>query len=112
MLKKNGVALDIITMTEQGNAEAVSELLAATAGLDREAARRNILEALLAPNCTCHFLPVQAGDNISEALMSSPILVGEDGAVPMGGFGMDDDMDPELAMVLCHSCPIIHNDLL
>lgn len=100
MLKKNGISLDVITMTEQGNADAVSDLLAATAGLTPEAAKRNIMEALLDPNCTSHLLPVQAGDNLSEALMSSPILIGEDGAIPMGGFGMDDDMDPELAMVL------------
>jgi 26S proteasome regulatory subunit N10 len=34
-------------------------------------------------------------------LMTSPILLGEDGTVPMGGeFGMDGDMDPELAMAL------------
>lgn len=42
---------------------------------------------------------------LSDALVSSPIIVGEDGsgAVPsgMGGFefGVDPDVDPELALV-------------
>jgi 26S proteasome regulatory subunit N10 len=98
LLKKNGVSLDIVSFgNEKANAPAVAQLLSAAAGV--EANETNIHEALLAPGCECHLLQVSVGDNLTESLMTSPILLGEDG-VPGGGYGMDMDMDPELAMAL------------
>lgn len=100
LLKKNGVSLDIISFgNEEDNSPAIVQLLAAAGGLDATAAEQNIYEALLQPGCECHLSVVKVGENLTEALMTSPILLGEDGTVP-GQFGMDEDMDPELAMAL------------
>ena len=55
--------------------------------------------------CSSHLVTVPPGPMLSDALVSSPIIVGEDGtgAVPsgMGGFefGVDPNEDPELALV-------------
>lgn len=51
-----------------------------------------------------HLVTVPPGPVLSDALLSSPIVVGEDGAVPgMGSagfeFGVDPNEDPELALV-------------
>lgn len=47
------------------------------------------------------------GNTISDSLLSSPIVAGEDGAQPSGfgnfEFGIDPELDPELAMVSCLS---------
>lgn len=100
MLRKNGVALDVISFGHvEQNASAVATILTAVGGLDPAAGQKNIHEALLDPNCECHLLTVNGGESIAEALMTSPILLDADGSAPMGEFGMDGDMDPELAMV-------------
>ena len=49
---------------------------------------------------------VPPGPILSDALISSPVVVGEDGAgaVDLGGgfeFGVDPNADPELALVSC-----------
>ena len=51
-----------------------------------------------------HLVSVPPGPVLSDALISSPIVVGEDGAGAMdlsGGFefGIDPNADPELALV-------------
>jgi hypothetical protein len=109
LLKKNGVSLDIISFgSVSENENAVIHLLAATGGLDINAAKKNIHEALLEPSCQCHLLVVRPDENLMEALRSSPIFLGEDGAAPMGDFGMDGDMDPELAMVFFERCKVVN----
>ena len=47
-----------------------------------------------------HLVTVATGPRLSDALISSPIIV-EDGAVPGAGFefGIDPNEDPELALV-------------
>ena len=50
---------------------------------------------------TSHLVTAHPGPLLSEVLLSSPIMAGEDGA-PMGQgfeFGIDPTEDPELAMV-------------
>ncbi len=106
MLKKNGVALDVVSFGHvEENADAVALLLASAAGLAPEEARKNLYEALLAPNCQCNVLVVPKGASLTESLMSSPILLGEDGSGSFAASGAghmldDDEMDPELAMAL------------
>lgn len=101
LLKKNSVSLDIISFgAVQENGPAIAQVLAAAAGLDVARAQANIHEALLEPGCECHLLAVPVGENLHEALVTSPILLGSDGSGTVEEFGMDGDMDPELAMVL------------
>ena len=51
-----------------------------------------------------HLVTIPPGPILSDALMSSPVVVGEDGAGPMDygagfEFGVDPNADPELALV-------------
>jgi hypothetical protein len=49
-----------------------------------------------------HLVTVPPGPLLSDALISSPVIVGEDGAGAMPGgfeFGIDPNEDPELALV-------------
>ena len=54
--------------------------------------------------CSSHLVTVSPGPILSDALVSSPVVVGEDGvAPPVGGggfdpFGVDPNEDPELAL--------------
>ena len=108
ILKKNGVALDIINFggeSVEQNQEAIVHVLTGAAGLDLQAAQKHIQEALTAPDCTCHLLTVRTGEDLNGALVTSPILLGDDGSATVANFGMDEDMDPELAMVLESSAP-------
>ena len=52
------------------------------------------------PCIRSHLVTVASGPRLSDALISSPIIV-EDGAVPGAGFefGIDPNEDPELALV-------------
>ena len=53
----------------------------------------------------CHLVTVPPGPLLSDALISSPILQGEDGAGPgmeyASEYGFDPNSDPELALVSC-----------
>lgn len=102
LIRKNGVSLDIISFgCVQENSLAITSVLVAAGGLDptTTAAQNNIHEALLGAGCECHLLVVNSGESLTDSLMSSPILLGDDGSNVLGNFGMDEDMDPELAMV-------------
>lgn len=101
MLKKNGIALDVVSFgNTKDNSAALAGLLVAAGGVSAEASKGNIYEALLDPRCDCHLLEVSAGESIHDALMTSPVLLGSDGSAQVGEYGMDGDMDPELALVL------------
>lgn len=60
----------------------------------------------------CHLVTVPPGPLLSDALISSPILQGEDGAAPgmeyASEYGFDPNSDPELALVSVHT--ICHMD--
>ncbi|KAL3613278.1 hypothetical protein CASFOL_042854 [Castilleja foliolosa] len=94
-MKKNSVALDIVNFGEE----------------DEE--KNEKLEALLAAvnnNDSSHIIHVPAGPNaLSDVLISSPIFTGDEeggsgfpvGAAPAGyEFGVDPNLDPELALAL------------
>ena len=56
-------------------------------------------------SCRSHLVTVPPGPLLSEALVNSPVIVGEDGAgVPLQAsgfeFGVDPNEDPELALAL------------
>ena len=63
--------------------------------------------------CSSHLVTVSQGPMLSDALVSSPIVVGEDGsgAVPGGmqgfEFGIDPNEDPELALVSMLGCVLL-----
>ena len=53
---------------------------------------------------SCHLVTVPPGPALADALRSSPVVHGEDGYTPAGGFGsgfddVDPNLDPELALV-------------
>ena len=102
-LKKNGVSLDVISFGHvDHNAVFLYPLLAANAGMELKEGT-SIYELLLEPSCETHLLEVRVGDNLNDALMNSLVLLGSDGsAAGAAQFGMDEDMDPELAMVRKH----------
>ncbi|CAE6485703.1 unnamed protein product [Rhizoctonia solani] len=96
-LKKNNVAVDVVSFGE----EDVNDSLL-----------RAFVDSLNSSD-NSHLLSIPSGANmlISDAILSSPILAGEDGVPPgaMGGeaggsnqfeFGVDPSLDPELAMAL------------
>ena len=51
--------------------------------------------------CSSHLVTVATGPRLSDALISSPIIVEDGGSVPGAGFefGIDPNEDPELALV-------------
>ena len=51
--------------------------------------------------CSSHLVTVATGPRLSDALISSPIIVEDGGALPGAGFefGIDPNEDPELALV-------------
>lgn len=130
-LRKNGVSLDVIQLSspvvattssqsistpETENAasslHALSNLLAATAGVEETFKKQPIEDALqTAVDQNCSLLIVPIGFSPSSALMSSPILSGESSqGMYSEGLGnnrdfdsemnIDDEMDPELALAL------------
>ena len=51
-----------------------------------------------------HLVTIPPGPSLAEALRTSPVVQGEDGYTPAGGFGsgfddVDPNLDPELALV-------------
>ncbi|XP_064382965.1 26S proteasome non-ATPase regulatory subunit 4-like [Halichondria panicea] len=89
-LKKEKVSVDIINFGEEDvNNNKLSTFINTINGKEK----------------TCHLVTALPGPLLSEVLLSSPILAGEDGAplAPMGQgfeFGIDPSEDPELAMAL------------
>nr|KYP55024.1 26S proteasome non-ATPase regulatory subunit 4 [Cajanus cajan] len=84
-LKKNSVALDIVNFGEEdeGKTEKLEALLAAVNNND-----------------TSHIVHVPSGPNaLSDVLISTPIFTG-DGGVSGFEFGVDPNLDPELALAL------------
>lgn len=90
-LKKEKVNVDIVSFGDHaGNAEPLAAFINALNGKDGTGS---------------HLVSVPRGSALSEALISSPIIQGEDGqgGVGLGGagfeFGVDPNEDPELALV-------------
>ncbi|XP_052703882.1 26S proteasome non-ATPase regulatory subunit 4-like [Crassostrea angulata] len=90
-LKKEKVNIDIINFgEEQINTDKLTTFINTINGKDGN---------------SCHLVTVPPGPMLSEALMNSPILVGEDGSgagLSAVGFefGVDPNEDPELALAL------------
>jgi 26S proteasome regulatory subunit N10 len=95
-MKKNNIAIDIINFGEESLNTSKLESFMEAIGTD-----------------TSHLVTIPPGSYLlSDILLSSPILMGEDGAPPpgisagMGGdasgfeFGIDPSLDPELALAL------------
>ncbi|EUC67484.1 26S proteasome regulatory subunit RPN10, putative [Rhizoctonia solani AG-3 Rhs1AP] len=96
-LKKNNVAVDVVSFGEEDLNDPLLRVFVDT----------------LNSSDNSHLLSIPSGANmlISDAILSSPILAGDDGVPPgaMGGeasgstqfeFGVDPSLDPELAMAL------------
>ncbi|CAJ1005934.1 putative von Willebrand factor type A domain/Ubiquitin interaction motif containing protein [Leishmania naiffi] len=89
-LRKDDVAVDVVAFGVEANVE--------------------LLQAFVRKVCkkeNSRFLAVAARENLTDKLMSNAILLGEDlperaegGDAVMSGFGVDPNMDPELAMAL------------
>jgi 26S proteasome regulatory subunit N10 len=93
-LKKEKVNVDIISFGEESvNNEVLTAFVNALNGKD---------------GTSSHLVTVPPGPHLSDALISSPIIQGEDGmgGGGMGGaafeFGVDPNEDPELALVILY----------
>ncbi|XP_013381757.1 26S proteasome non-ATPase regulatory subunit 4 isoform X2 [Lingula anatina] len=92
-LKKEKVNVDIVNFGEENtNTEKLINVVNTINGKDGTGS---------------HLVTVPAGPNLSDALLSSPIIRGEDGTGPVPGigsggfeFGVDPNEDPELALAL------------
>ncbi|KAL1488351.1 hypothetical protein ABEB36_014828 [Hypothenemus hampei] len=91
-LKKEKVNVDIISFGEDSdNSEVLSTFISTLNGKD---------------GTSSHLVTVPPGPHLSDALISSPIIQGEDGtgSTGLGGsgfeFGVDPNEDPELALAL------------
>ncbi|KAL8613304.1 hypothetical protein ACOMHN_052544 [Nucella lapillus] len=89
-LKKEKVNVDIINFGEEGlNTDKLTTFINTLNGKD---------------GSSSHLVTVPPGPMLSDALLSSPVIVGEDGAgAAMAGgfeFGVDPNEDPELALAL------------
>uniref|UniRef100_U5ENL8 26S proteasome non-ATPase regulatory subunit 4 n=1 Tax=Corethrella appendiculata TaxID=1370023 RepID=U5ENL8_9DIPT len=89
-LKKEKVNVDIVSFGDhQTNNEILTAFINALNGKDGTGS---------------HLVSVPRGSVLSEALISSPIIQGEDGGAGIGGtgfeFGVDPNEDPELALAL------------
>lgn len=101
-LRKEKVMVDIISFGDhQGNNEILTAFINTMNGKDGTGS---------------HLISVPRGSALSEALISSPIIQGEDGqgAPNLGGagfeFGFDPNEDPELALVWIfsfHRCSLL-----
>eukprot|EP00051_Salpingoeca_urceolata_P005350 m.72512 g.72512 ORF g.72512 m.72512 type:complete len:400 (-) comp14254_c0_seq4:44-1243(-) len=84
-LKKNNVAVDVISFGETEHNEPKLEAFIKAANKDDNS----------------HLLTVHAGTELTDVLISHPILCGEDGPPTQDfPFGVDPSVDPELAMAL------------
>ncbi|KAL8586003.1 hypothetical protein ACOMHN_045389 [Nucella lapillus] len=89
-LKKEKVNVDVINFGEEGlNTDKLTTFINTLNGKD---------------GSSSHLVTVPPGPMLSDALLSSPVIVGEDGSgAPMSGgfeFGVDPNEDPELALAL------------
>merc|ERR1711874_200711 len=90
-LKKEKVSVDIVSFGEDElNKDLLQKFIETVNGRDGSGS---------------HLVTIPVGPHLSDALVSSPIVQGEDGsgAVPTGGgfeFGVDPNEDPELALAL------------
>merc|ERR1711953_737612 len=88
-LKKEKVNVDIVSFGEDElNKDLLQKFIETVNGRDGSGS---------------HLVTIPVGPHLSDALVSSPIVQGEDGsgAVPTGGeFGVDPNEDPELALAL------------
>ncbi|KAM7028965.1 26S proteasome non-ATPase regulatory subunit 4 isoform 3-T3 [Acridotheres tristis] len=97
-LKKEKVNVDIINFgEEEANTEKLTAFITALNGKDGSGS---------------HLVTVPPGPSLADALISSPILAGEGGAMLGLGasdfeFGVDPSADPELALVGGHGIPRI-----
>jgi len=91
-LRKNGVAVDVVNFGEEAqNTEKLEAFIGAVSNNDNS-----------------HLVTIPPGPHIlSDILLSSPIITGEEGGAGEGaasrsdfGFGVDPNMDPELALAL------------
>merc|ERR1712223_580528 len=88
-LKKEKVNIDIVNFGEdEANADLLNKFVTTINGKEGTGS---------------HLVTIPPGPHLSDALVSSPIVQGEDGsgAVPTGGgfeFGVDPNEDPELAL--------------
>lgn len=80
---------------------------------------QQLLCLYLSPSLRCHLVQARPGPMLSDILINSPIMVGEDG-VPIGmssGSGFDFSMDPmaaddpELAMVCYNETFLVNSSL-
>nr|KAG5695241.1 hypothetical protein BaRGS_008069 [Batillaria attramentaria] len=97
-LKKEKVNVDIINFGEEGvNTEKLTTFVNTINGKD---------------GSSSHLVTVPPGPMLSDALLSSPVIVGEDGSgAPITGgfeFGVDPNEDPELALVLAQMRELQH----
>merc|ERR1712029_1310231 len=90
-LKKEKVSVDIVSFGEDEiNKDVLQKFIETVNGRDGRGS---------------HLVTIPPGPHLSDALVSSPIVQGEDGsgAIPSGGgfeFGVDPNEDPELALAL------------
>lgn len=90
-LKKEKVNVDVVSFGEdETNKELLQKFIETVNGRDGSGS---------------HLVTIPVGPHLSDALVSSPIVQGEDGsgAIPSGGgfeFGVDPNEDPELALAL------------
>ncbi|KAL9983494.1 hypothetical protein ACROYT_G005677 [Oculina patagonica] len=89
-LKKEKVNLDIVNFGEEtANSDKLTSFINTLNGKDGN---------------LCHLVTVPPGPLLSDALISSPLLQGEDGAAPgmeyASEYGFDPNSDPELALAL------------
>lgn len=127
-LKKNNIALDIVSFGETDDNEAkLAALMDNANSADNSCVSTDKVRAPFAPFLACspacaplfnrHLLTIPAGVQLlSDQIISSPILMDSDAAGPSGSggaggggggggggqfeFGVDPSMDPELAMAL------------
>jgi len=90
-LKKEKVSIDIINIgEEEHNTDLLNKFVETINGKE---------------GTSSHLVTIPPGPHLSDALVSSPILQGEDGGAAVGGggsfeFGVDPNDDPELALAL------------
>ena len=87
-LRKDEVAVDIVAIGAEGNNEILEKFI-----------------QTVNKNNNSHFLYIPEGKNVSDCVLSSSVVYGDDAPPPgasAGGFefGVDPNLDPELAMVL------------